>query len=132
MTTTQDHIIAAAIARAEKLGKKHGENAAEWVAQDAWGSRCTSGAYDNAAAFLRGIEDGDPAILDAYQAPNLSGAWADTMTPGRLLDHVFDTEADFAECADSEDAICLAYEDAANNGFWGRLEESAAAMLDHE
>ena len=131
MTTEISNTIETAIKRAETLGTKHGRNAAEWAAQDAFGGRHTGDSEAAAREFLRMAEDGDPVLYDRYQAPNLSGEWADSMTPGRLMDHCFATEDDHAECADSEDEICLAYEDAASNGFWGRLEECAALVLDH-
>ena len=131
MTTEISNTIETAIKRAETLGTKHGRNAAEWAAQDAFGGRHTGNSEAAAREFLRMAEDGDPVLFDRYQAPNLSGEWADSMTPGRLMDHCFATEDDFAECADSEDEICLAYEDAASNGFWGRLEECAALVLDN-
>jgi hypothetical protein len=131
MTTLTHNTIDAAIKRAETLGTKHGRNAAEWAAQDAFGGRHTGDSEAAAREFLRMAEDGDPVLHDRYQAPNLSGEWADNMTIGRLMDHCFATEDDLAECADSEDEICLAYEDAASNGFWGRLEECAALVLDN-
>jgi hypothetical protein len=52
------------------------------------------------------------------------------MTEARLMDHCFDDEADYAEAADAHDDICLAYQDAAANGFWGRLEESADKAIE--
>ena len=131
MTTQIDNTIETAIKRAETLGTKHGRNAAEWAAQDAFGGRHTGDSEAAAREFLRMAEDGDPVLFDRYQAPNLSGEWADNMTIGRLMDHCFATEDEFAECADSEDEICLAYEDAASNGFWGRFEECAALVLDN-
>jgi sugar/nucleoside kinase (ribokinase family) len=131
MTTEISNTIETAVKRAETLGTKHGRNAAEWAAQDAFGGRHTGDSEAAAREFLRMAEDGDPVLFDRYQAPNLSGEWADNMTIGRLMDHCFATEDDLAECADSEDEICLAYEDAASNGFWGRLEECAALVLDN-
>jgi hypothetical protein len=132
MTTSEEATFQEAIRRAEKIGKRHGENAAEYVAQYAWGGRHTGDSEAAAREFLRMAEDGDPALFDRFHEPHfLSGEWADSMTPGRLMDHCFATEDNFAECADSEDEICLAYEDAASNGFWGRLEECAALVLDN-
>jgi hypothetical protein len=132
MTTQIHNTIETAIKRAETLGTKHGRNAAEWAAQDAFGGRHTGDSEAAAREFLRMAEDGDPALFDRFHEPHfLSGEWADSMTPGRLMDHCFATEDDFAECADSEDEICLAYEHAASHGFWGRLEECAALVLDN-
>jgi len=131
MPTTTTNAIETAIRRAEQLGKRHGENQAEFVAQYTWGGRYTGDAEAAARKFLAMAEDGDPALWDAYKAPDLSGEFADDMTESRLMDHCFDDEADYAEAADAHDDICLVYQDAAANGFWGRLEESAAAVLDY-
>lgn len=130
MTTESHKAIETATKRAEKLGKEHGENAAEWAAMDLWGGRFTGDSTSAAREFLRMAEDGDPVLWDRYKAPDLSGEYADGMTPGRLMSHCFDTEDDFAECADAEDEICLAYEGAATSAFWQRLEESAANILE--
>ena len=131
MPTTTTNAIETAIRRAEQLGKRHGENQAEFVAQYMWGGRHTGDSQAAARKFLAMAEDGDPALWDAYRAPDLSGEFADDMTESRLMDHCFDDEADYAEAADAHDDICLAYQDAAANGFWSRLEESAADVLDY-
>jgi hypothetical protein len=130
MTTTTHNAIETSIRRAEKLGKRHGRNAAEWITQDAWGGRCTRGSVDNARAFLAGYDDGDPLVMDAYRAPDLSGEFADDMTEARLMDHCFDDEADYADAADAHDDICLAYTDAASEAFWDELQRSAAAVIE--
>ncbi len=130
MTTQIDSTIKTALTRAEMLGTKHGRNAGEWAAQDTFGGRFTGDAESAAREFLRLAEDGDPILWDRYKAPDLSGEWADSMTPDLLVEHCFDTEFP-TDWEDSADAVCNAYLDAASNGFWGRLEESAAAVLDH-
>lgn len=130
MTTDTHKAIETAIQRAESLGTEHGECSAEHLAQYLWGGRHTGDSKAAAREFLRMSEDGDPVLWDSYNAPNPSGEYADDMTPGRLMDHCFDTEDDFAECADAEDDICMAYTDAASSAFWGTLERSAAAVLD--
>lgn len=136
MTTQTDNTIETAIKRAETLGTKHGRNAAEWAAQDAFGGRHTGDSEAAAREFLRMAEDGDPVLFDRFHEPHfLSGEWADSMTPGRLMDHCFNGQeycaGDAYGMAVCEDQICLAYEHAASHGFWGRLEECAALVLDH-
>jgi hypothetical protein len=119
------------IKEAEKLGKAHGENAAQWVAQDSWGGRVASSrqSEENARAFLKGIEEGDPMIMDSYTSPNLSGEWADSMTPRNLIEEV--TEGEISLEPEEESAICDAYEQAASDGFWQELETSAAIVADN-
>lgn len=103
---------------ARALGERHGINAAGWVAR---------GARESAKRILRGIEDGDPMILDAYKAPDLSGEFSGDLTPRSLLETVLDP-ADLDEvCADPEcnyveNEICTSYEDGAQNAFWEELE----------
>jgi hypothetical protein len=132
--TTENHIyelIDKAVAKAEKLGKAHGINAAEWAIQDSWGGRVSSPQdYKAAKAFLDGAEAGDPAILDKFSPPNLSGEWADSMTEARLMDYCLTENIDWREIDELRDAVCQAYETEAANGFWQELETSAANLLE--
>jgi hypothetical protein len=129
--TENDKLVDQAIAKAEKLGKAHGENAAEWAIQDSWGGRVSSPQDREAAkAFLDGAEAGDPAILDSFNPPNLSGEWADSMTPAKLIEEV--TEGEIMVTEEEADAICQAYETEAANGYWQELETSAANLLEME
>jgi len=126
-----DELIDKAVAEAEKLGKAHGINAAEWAIQDSWGGRVSSPQDREAAkAFLDGAEAGDPAIMDRFSPPNLSGEWADSMTPAKLIEEV--TEGEMSLEPEEESAICDAYEQAASDGFWQELETSAANLLEME
>ena len=69
-----------AIAYARERGAQDGHAAASWTY---YGNT----PRDWYARTLRGIEDGDPAVLDALPAPDLSGQYADTTTgPSLTLD----------------------------------------------
>jgi hypothetical protein len=123
---TTESYIEKAIKGAEKLGKAHGINAAGWAIQDSWGGRVSSPQdYKAAKAFLDGIEDGDPAIMDKFNPPNLSGEWADSMTPAKLIEEV--TRGKISLEPEDESAICDAYEQAASDSYWQELETSAAS-----
>lgn len=80
----------AAVKYATDLGAEHGANAAEWWLQDTVGGRARGGtdwrssAEANARTILRGIDDGDPAVLDTLPASDLSGQWADSLTGPEL------------------------------------------------
>jgi len=129
--TQNDKLVDQAIAKAEKLGKEHGESAAQWAIQYSWGGRVSSPQEREAAkAFLDGAEAGDPTILDSYNPPNLSGEWADSMTPQRLIEAVYDGGEELRE--GEVDVICEAYETEAANGFWKELETSAINLLEVE
>lgn len=133
MTTTQHTLIDAAIKEAEKIGKRHGENAAEHVAQYTWGSRHTGDSAAAAREFLRMAEDGDPVLWDSYNPPNLSGEFADDYSEHRLLRDAldgFDLDAGDTLEPEDVDAIADAYTRASADGFWQRLEESAANLLE--
>ena len=127
--TQNDKLVDQAIAEAEKLGKAHGINAAQWAIQDSWGGRVSSPQdYKAAKAFLDGAEAGDPAILDQFTPPNLSGEWADSMTPRSLIEEV--TEGEIMLTEEEADAVFQAYETEAANGYWQELETSAANLLE--
>jgi hypothetical protein len=133
--TENDKLVDQAIAKAEKLGKAHGINAAEWAIQDSWGGRVSSPQdYKAAKAFLDGAEAGDPAILDQFTPPNLSGEWADSITPRSLIQEVIEEAINggITLTEEEESAICDAYETAAADGYWQELETSAANLLEME
>jgi hypothetical protein len=65
-------------------------------------------------ALADGIADGDPVVLDALPAPDLSGQWADRTSGPALYRDACDT-AGLVESGGeyaSFDAICDAYESA--------------------
>lgn len=66
--------------RAHKLGRRHGINAGSWYFE-----RDTAPDYK---AVLKGIEDGDPEVLDSLPGTPLSGEFADSMTPQKLLERI--------------------------------------------
>lgn len=80
-----------ALAYATAEGTRDGTNAAGWYVMDAFGDRVANlaDAKRSAAAVLRGIEDGDPAVLDTLPYADLSGQWADTLTGPALLGDAF-------------------------------------------
>lgn len=77
-----------------------------------------------ARELLRGIEDGDPMVLDALPASPLSGEWGDAPTPADVLAW-FDVDED----AEYADAVLSVYEDAFSQGVADEAVRSARAML---
>ena len=101
-------------AGAIRLGREQGENAAGWWIQENGGGRDTRPAKDLVAMaerILAGLDDGDPEILDGIPAPDLSGQWADGLTPRGLLDWI-GADPDSTRAAEAESDLCDAYEDA--------------------
>lgn len=100
---------------AGKLGRDAGKTAASWVFDgNTPGQACRR--------VLRGIDEGDPEILDAWQPPGLSAE----------EDY---TEADLADdlgLADGDPAMAdaaTAYLDAASESFWHEVERLARDHL---
>ena len=78
MLKTTDRQWDAAIAYAAAEGTLDGAAAASWVTD--------GNTTDRTFAWLaRGIDDGDPEVLDTLPQPDLSGQWADARTGPQLM-----------------------------------------------
>src|SRR3954464_12292708 len=64
-------------AGAAELGELEGKAAASWV----FDGNTTEETYRD---FLKGIEDGDPMVLNMLPSSDLSGEWAGATTPSEL------------------------------------------------
>jgi len=58
--------------------QEHGKAAASWVFDG-------NTPQEQYARVLQGIEDGDPEVMDAYRAPDLSGEYADSYSEDDLM-----------------------------------------------
>ena len=98
-------------------GKSAGKAMASWV---------FDGNTDpaNYARILKGIQDGDPEVLDNLATPNLSGEWADDPTP-QTLAYDLGIETDDGRLDD----LCTLWEDAAHLAFWGEIERTCRYHL---
>ena len=110
-----------------ELGTEHGKNSAAWFTQYAFGGRHTGDSKAAAAEILRQLEDGDPAIWDSANVPDLSGEYADSMSTRRLSLHCagacgVDHDAISPE---EEDGLATNYEDEARHA-WAYFVEKAA------
>jgi hypothetical protein len=65
--------------RAETLGVAAGKSGADYVLD----GNTDRGLYHK---LLLGIMDGDPAVLDQFPGPDLSGEWADETSASDVLD----------------------------------------------
>jgi hypothetical protein len=102
--------------KAKVLAEEQGRNAAEWAIEPDRLSR------EQMLAILKGIEEGDPAVLDRFREPSLSGEWVDDMSPSKLMVEIgFD---DDSGQAGDEEAICAVWEQAARDAFWAKIEET--------
>jgi len=124
MTTPLD----AAISYAAETGRQHGIAAASWYDVN----------EENAAAILQGIEDGDPAVLDTFPFPDLSGQWADSLSGPQLVQNAIVNADDWSMTraewmaywsdreADSE--ICDAYDMAFGDAVTDEIARRAHYM----
>ena len=121
MSTAEDTQYAVAITYAEDRGTEDGTAAGSWVIDG-------NTSADTARAILRGIEDGDPEVIDTLPTADLSGQWADTLTGPELVT----AAAAYAGIDDAEDVfndICDAYEVAFEHAAQYEVERSARAIL---
>ncbi len=105
------------VERAEREGYDHGVTAGSWLLDG-------NSSEDAARRLLRGIEDGDPEILDALPCSPLSTEWADSLTPADVLGwYDLDSEHDAA------DDVLRAFEDGFSRGVEVEAVRSATAFL---
>lgn len=123
----------AAIAYATERGRAAGVDAAGWYTQDAFGGRVTRGNEAAARRILRGIEDGDPAVVDGFPSADLSGEWADTLTGPELVSESLEAaaiETDGDEATDWFTEICDAYEAAFSTAAEDEITRAARLAID--
>lgn len=120
------------VATARDLGDADGKNAAEWFTQDAFGGRHTGDSKSAAAEILRQLEDGDPALWDSANVPDLSGQWADSLTARRLaLECAEICRADHdAISPEEEDELARYYEDEARDAWAWAVEKAARECVE--
>jgi len=107
--TTEKVSFQSLSAAAVRLGEEHGQAAAEWY----WDST-TPDIYDY-RKVLKGIDGGDPEVMDTLPRADLSGEMADGMTPNKLYEMIGVPEQFFHhELHTSLEEICDAYEQAFN------------------
>jgi hypothetical protein len=103
---------------AEEYGRENGKSAASWYDVD----------EENAARILAGIEDGDPAILDTFPGPDLSGQWADEPNGRQVYENICN-EAEVRYDEDDETDVLDVYEEAYNTAVEDELARRARYYL---
>jgi len=106
------------IEQARELGAEHGQNAASWYFDG-------NTSQDTYAGVLRGIEDGDPEVLDTFPSAPLSGEWADDPTPFGVL-----AALDVPEDHDAADDCLSAYVDGFSEAVHDTISETAYDMAE--
>lgn len=103
--------------RAEAAGYEAGKAAGSWVIDG-------NTAEGTARAYLAGIEEGDPEVLDTLPSSPLSGEYADGLLPRDVL-AMFGLDED----APNADDILNAYEAGYSSGVVDEVARSARAIL---
>lgn len=110
---------------AHDLGTEHGRAAASWVNVD----------ETTAETLRRGMDDGDPAVLDTLPAPDLSGQWADALTGPQLVADAIRAATEHGAIYSEQDAndafgdLCDTYETAFDDAMTAVVEERIAYYL---
>jgi hypothetical protein len=113
--------IEKAIAYARAEGTQDGLAAASWYFD---GNTTT----ETHARVLKGLEDGDPAVLDTLPSPDLSGEWADVRSGPQLVAEAAEEaglEAYSEIVQDAFSEICDAYETAFSEAAQDEIERLA-------
>jgi len=101
------------IQQAREAGADHGRSAASWY----FDGNTPAETY---ALVLKGLEDGDPMILDTLPCSPLSGEWADNPTPRTVFEDLGMTgDEDYA------DDVLNAYEDGFTQASQDEVERVA-------
>ena len=101
---------------AERRGYEAGCAAGSWVLDG-------NSDPEGARRILRGIEEGDPAIVDALPSAPLSGEWADSLLPRDVL-----AWYDLTEDDDGADDVLNAYEQGYSSGAVDTVEREAESI----
>lgn len=108
---------------AANLGANAGRAAGSWY----WDGRATDDLYRVA---LRGIADGDPAILDTFPCSPLSGERAGDLTPDSALSMIYDScGIERTNSGEHDDEILSEYEQAYSDAASAEIERHARAQL---
>ncbi len=113
----EDYAVTCEMAR--RQGVEHGKAAASWY----FDGNTPDETY---RAVLRGIEEGDPAVLDTFPAAPLSGEWADGPTPSSVLEDLAGTSAWDGVFSDEDaEEYVQAYEDGFDEASRDEIERVA-------
>jgi len=110
----------AAFECAKEDGFRSGRNVVCWIVQDMFGGRAKDGKAA-ARRFLKGIDDGDPEILEMIPSSPFSGEWAGDRTAKDVVqsvlaldDEEWQTMADVVCALDMEESFQCLFEQICN------------------
>jgi hypothetical protein len=106
-------------ARVWAKAQEHGKAAASWVVDG-------STSAVSARGLVKGIEDGDPAVLDSIREPSLSGEFADDYTEDELM---ADARWVPNDGTDLRDDLATQYNNEVSAAFWHEVERLARNQI---
>lgn len=105
------------------LGVEHAKNAASWVLDG-------NTSEDHIRRMVAMLDDGDPEAEQYLPArPDLSGEWADSMTPDVLHREITGGEEPREDDSTFQDELCSAYERGVDETFQVECERILRAAL---
>ncbi|MGC5322384.1 DUF4314 domain-containing protein [Micromonospora arida] len=114
---------AAALQRMRAAGTEAGRTAAEWWAQDAIGARASGDTRLTARRVLAGIDDGDPAVLDALPRFTSAAEAVDTAGWELFADATGDVSGWFGLRIQQRDEAMTVYRDAFDTAATDRVAD---------
>ncbi|MEH0931419.1 DUF4314 domain-containing protein [Micromonospora sp. CPCC 205558] len=114
---------AAALQRMRAAGIEAGHTAAEWWAQDTIGARASGDTRLTARRVLAGIDEGDPAVLDAIPRYTSAGGSVDTAGWELFADATGDTTGWFGLRIQQRDEAMTVYRDAFDTAATDRITD---------
>ncbi|MGC5288897.1 DUF4314 domain-containing protein [Micromonospora sp. DT231] len=114
---------AASLQRMRAAGTEAGGTAAEWWAQDTIGARVTGDTRLAARRVLAGIDDGDPAVLDALPRFTFATEAVDTAGWGLFADVIGDVCGWFGLRIQQRDEAMTVYRDAFDTAATDRIAD---------
>lgn len=107
-------------ARTWRVAQANGKAAASWV----FDGNTNRETY---AHVLKGIEDGDPEVMDSIRTPSLSGEFADDYSEAQLMSDIGWVPNDGT---DMRDELAEQYNTEVSAAFWHEVERAARYQVE--
>jgi hypothetical protein len=103
-----------------ETAQKNGRDAASWI----FDGNTTRETYER---FQKGIDEGDPEVLDSVRTPSLSGEYSDDYSEEQLMEDCGYVDHDGT---DLRNALAEQYLLEVSTAFWHEIERMARHQLE--